>query len=93
MKVIQAQIENLEEIATLFDLCRVFYQQSSDIEAARNFIQDRFQQCDSTILVAIDNGQAIGFTQLYPSYSSVSMKRIWILNDLFVREIERKKNT
>jgi ribosomal protein S18 acetylase RimI-like enzyme len=27
---------------------------------------------------------AIGFTQLYPSFSSASAKRIFILNDLFV---------
>lgn len=27
---------------------------------------------------------AMGFIQLYPSYSSVAMQRTWILNDLFV---------
>ena len=31
----------------------------------------------------------IGFTQLYPSFSSISMRRIWILNDLFVAEDRR----
>jgi GNAT superfamily N-acetyltransferase len=75
----------------LFDLYRQFYQQSSDIEAASNFIYERFQRCDSTILAAFDNNQIIGFVQLYPSFSSVSMKRIWILNDLFVRETERNQ--
>jgi ribosomal protein S18 acetylase RimI-like enzyme len=75
----------------LFDLYRQFYQQSSDIEAANNFIYERFQRCDSTILAAFDNNQIIGFVQLYPSFSSVSMKRIWILNDLFVRETERNQ--
>jgi ribosomal protein S18 acetylase RimI-like enzyme len=91
IKVMQAQIEHLEEIAILFDLYRMFYQQSSDLEAARKFIYDRLQKSDSTIFVARDNGSIVGFVQLYPSFSSVSMKRIWILNDLFVREIDRNK--
>ena len=29
-------------------------------------------------------GDAVGFAQVYPSYSSISMRRTWILNDLFV---------
>jgi GNAT superfamily N-acetyltransferase len=32
----------------------------------------------------------LGFTQLYPSFSSVSMKRLWILNDLYVVPEHRK---
>ena len=91
MKIIKAQIEHLEEIAILFDLYRMFYQQSSDLEAARKFIYDRLQKSDSTILIASNNSHIVGFVQLYPSFSSVSMKRIWILNDLFVRETERNK--
>ena len=35
----------------------------------------------------------VGFTQLYPSFSSVSMKKIWILNDLFVEETSRRKGS
>ncbi len=91
MKIIQAQIEHLEQTANIFDLYRGFYQQSSDVEAARDFIRDRLQKCDSSIFLASNNGQIIGFTQLYPSFSSVSMKPIWILNDLFVRETDRNK--
>jgi len=35
--------------------------------------------------------EVLGFTQLYPSFSSVSMKPIWILNDLFVTEKARRR--
>jgi len=35
--------------------------------------------------------QLMGFAQLYPSFSSVSMKRLWILNDLFVSSEARGK--
>src|SRR4028118_911777 len=69
----------------------MFYAQVSDLDAARQFIQMRFQQGDSTIFIALDELRGVGFTQLYPSFSSVSMKRLWILNDLFVEETARRQ--
>jgi ribosomal protein S18 acetylase RimI-like enzyme len=91
MEVVLAKMEDLEEVATLFDRYRVFYNQSSDLEAARSFLQERFHQKDSRIFVARDNERIVGFTQLYPSFSSVSMKTVWILNDLFVAEAYRNR--
>jgi GNAT superfamily N-acetyltransferase len=91
MKVFQAHIEHLDEVSTLFDQYRVFYSQPSDLEAARVFIQERFQKNDSTVFAVCDNGQMVGFTQFFPTLSSVWMKRVWILNDLFVQEAYRKK--
>jgi GNAT superfamily N-acetyltransferase len=91
MEVALACFEHLEEVSKLFDRYRVFYKQSSDLEAAAKFLQERFQKKDSTVLVASDNGRVVGFTQLYPSFSSVSMQRVWILNDLFVEETYRKQ--
>ena len=91
MEVFQARSEHLEEVSKLFDQYRVFYNSSSDLETARKFIQERFQKGDSVIFVGSENGHIVGFTQLYPSFSSVSMKRIWILNDLFVDQACRKK--
>jgi GNAT superfamily N-acetyltransferase len=91
MEVFQAVLENLEELSILFDQYRIFYKSSSDIEAAKKFLQERFQKLDSVIFAANDDGRMIGFTQLYPTFSSVSMKRVWILNDLFVEEDHRRK--
>jgi GNAT superfamily N-acetyltransferase len=91
MEVVIANFEHLQEVSELFDQYRVFYKQSSDITAAKAFLQERFQKKDSTIFVAGDHDLMVGFTQLYPSFSSVSMKRVWILNDLFVEEAYRKK--
>jgi GNAT superfamily N-acetyltransferase len=56
-----------------------------------SFFGNIYKKNDSTIFLAEENGNMIGFTQLYPSFSSVSMKRIWILNDLFVAEVYRKQ--
>jgi GNAT superfamily N-acetyltransferase len=89
MEVFQAHFEHLEEVSKLFDKYRVFYKSSSDLEAARKFLQERFQKGESIIFVVSDGGRIVGFTQLYPSFSSVSMKCVWILNDLFVEETYR----
>lgn len=91
MEIVLANLEHLEEVAKLFDRYRIFYKQSSDVAAATKFMQERFEEKDSTIFLALEADRAIGFTQLYPSFSSVSMKRIWILNDLFVEDAFRNK--
>ena len=90
MEVFQAETEHLEPLAKLFDLYRVFYGQASDLATARMFLQERLQNHDSVIFAASD-GQIVGFTQLYPSFSSVSMQRICILNDLFVVTTHRRQ--
>jgi ribosomal protein S18 acetylase RimI-like enzyme len=82
--VAEATSQDLDELAALFDAYRVFYRQASDVAAARAFLGERFKRRDSVVLLARHHGVAIGFIQLYPSWSSVSMQRIWILNDLYV---------
>jgi GNAT superfamily N-acetyltransferase len=91
VEVRPASNEDLDRVTQLFDLYRIFYSQPSNLAAARNFIEERLNKQDSQILVASNNGRVVGFTQLYPSFSSVSMRRIYILNDLFVEESERGK--
>jgi ribosomal protein S18 acetylase RimI-like enzyme len=91
MEVLSASIEHLERLSVLFNQYRIFYNQASDLEAAKKFLQERFQNKDSIVFAANDNGEMIGFTQLYPSFSSVSMKRVWILNDLYVEKSYRRK--
>ncbi|WP_407643472.1 GNAT family N-acetyltransferase [Cohnella endophytica] len=88
MTVLHATIQQLDEIASLFNAYRVFYGQPSDIEGARQFLFDRFAHRESVILVARhqDDGKLVGFTQLYPTFSSISMRRAWVLNDLYVLE-------
>lgn len=79
----------------LFDQYRIFYGQPSDRQLAGDFIRQRLENNESIILVAVEqqNGDEVpvGFTQLYPSYSSVRAVRNWILNDLYVAPEYRKK--
>jgi GNAT superfamily N-acetyltransferase len=43
------------------------------------------------IFAVVEAGRALGFTQLYPAFSSVSMRPVWILNDLYVAEDARRR--
>ncbi|PQB04003.1 GNAT family N-acetyltransferase [Aureitalea marina] len=92
MQIISATLSDLEDLTQLFDGYRKFYKQSSDIEAAREFLKERLNHHQSRCLICKDeNGIAMGFTQLYPTFSSVSMQHNWILNDLFVHPDHRSK--
>lgn len=77
---------DLDALAPLFDAYRVFYRQTADLATARAFLLERLQRDESVIILARyrDGRDTLGFTQLYPAFSSVSVRRIWILNDLFV---------
>nr|WP_231710661.1 GNAT family N-acetyltransferase [Gracilibacillus suaedae] len=83
-------MKDLEGVSYLFNLYRVFYQQTSDIESAKSYIKKRLQNKDSIIFIAKDKEKYVGFTQLYPTFSSISMKKQWILNDLYVETESRK---
>ncbi|MCP4974648.1 MAG: GNAT family N-acetyltransferase [Maribacter sp.] len=91
IRIIQATKSNLEEIVPLFDQYRIFYGQESDILRARDFLADRIIKNESIIFLAFFEGQPVGFTQLYPMFSSVSMQRSYVLNDLYVKASFRKK--
>ncbi|WP_133407417.1 GNAT family N-acetyltransferase [Parashewanella tropica] len=88
--IAQATLTELDNVAKLFDEYRQFYHQSSDINSAKEFIKKRIADDSSVILYASDsNGIELGFAQLYPSFSSVGMKPIYILNDLYVSQHAR----
>jgi GNAT superfamily N-acetyltransferase len=85
MKVVQSGLEHVDLVAPLFDGYRQFYKQPSDLPGARAFLTERLRRGQSYVFVALDeDGTALGFVQLYPSFSSVRMRPILILNDLFV---------
>lgn len=91
MVIRQATIADLDQLSILFAEYRVFYEQAFEPDAAKQFLEERLSRQESIIFIAIENEQQAGFTQLYPSFSSVGMKKIWILNDLFVSSGHRQK--
>ena len=84
LQIRQAVVRDLETLVPLFDAYRQFYRQTSDQAGAREFLRARFEHGQSVSFLAFVDGVAVGFMQLYPSFSSASMARIFVLNDLFV---------
>lgn len=80
----KVDIEDIKLVAPLFDQYRVFYKQPSNLIAAAKFLEDRISQGQSIIFLAMVDSIPVGFTQLYTTYSSVSLQAVFILNDLFV---------
>ena len=87
----QASLTDLDAMVPLFDRYRQFYGRASDLAAAREFLRARFDHGESVLFIAHEGSTPVGFTQLYPSFSSVSLARIFVLNDLFVHEQGRRK--
>ena len=90
LRIARAGLTDLDDLAPLFDGYRQFYGQRSDPAAARAFLRERIERDESVLYLAYADREAAGFMQLYPSFSSVSLKRLWILNDLFVRSDVRR---
>jgi GNAT superfamily N-acetyltransferase len=87
----QATVADLDLIVPLFVAYRQFYGLRSEPERARQFLVERFGHNQSVLFLAFADAAAIGFTQLYPSFSSGAMARIFILNDLFVSPGARRR--
>jgi len=87
----RAVTSDLDDLAILFDQYREFQGKPSDPGGARRFLQARFDDGDSVVFIARVGGAAAGFAQLYPSYSSVSLTRVFILNDLYVDASARRR--
>ena len=93
MRIIQATLEHLDLITPLFVKYREFYGELPFPDSSRAFLEKRLRRKESVIYLALpdeDDKRLLGFCQLYPSYSSLSLKRVWILNDIYVAEDARR---
>ena len=91
VQVRQATLRDLDAVVPLFDAYRQFYRQAGDLERAREYLRERLSRDESIILLARDaHATDVGFTQLYPLFSSVRCVRTFVLNDLFVTPAARR---
>ncbi len=78
-------VSEIDKVAALFDAYRVFYERDSDLEASRAFIKERLENDEVITFLAEGNeGDSVGFANIYHSFSSFLAEPIWILNDLYV---------
>jgi ribosomal protein S18 acetylase RimI-like enzyme len=90
LDIFQATLKDIDQVTSLFNDYRVFYGQQSNTEGAKAFIEERMTMNESVIYLAMNDKKPMGFVQLYPIFTSVGMKRKWLLNDLFVAEVYRR---
>ena len=91
MRIRRAERRDLLQLTLMFNQYRLFYNQEQNLQACKMFIKRRIENNDSYIFVAVIDAQIVGFVQLYPSFSSVAMEKLYILNDLFVLNGIRKR--
>ena len=93
LEIRRAEPRDLDILAPLFDAYRQFYGQERDLPRAHAFLAERFRRGQSTVFLASDHARAVGFVQLYPSFSSIRTAPILILNDLYVAPDARRTGT
>jgi ribosomal protein S18 acetylase RimI-like enzyme len=93
MRIVQATLEHLDLLTPMFVKYREFYGQLPFPDSSRKFLETRLKRNESVIYLALadDEDKLLGFCQLYPSYSSLALKRVWILNDIYVTEEARRQ--
>ena len=88
----RAMPADLDRLVPLFDAYRQFYEQPADLTIARQFLNDRLTLSESVVLIAEDrDGTAVGFAQLYPTFSSILAAPMYLLSDLFVTPLARRR--
>lgn len=84
-----ATISDYREIAPIFNDYRVHFGGKSDVDASAKFLFQRFERRDSLMFIYEEGGNVLGIAHLYPSYSSLSLQSVWILNDFYIVEQHR----
>jgi ribosomal protein S18 acetylase RimI-like enzyme len=92
IEITRAGLEDVDAVAPLFDAYRIFYGQDPDLARAHAFLSARLGAGESVLFVARADGEAVGFTQLYPTFSSTRTCRVFVLNDLFVTPAARGRS-
>lgn len=91
IKIQQANVNDIEDLEVIFSLYLKFYEVESIRDDNITFLRERVQNNESIIFTAKKDGEIVGFTQLFPTFSSASLKKVYILNDLFVLENYRNQ--
>jgi ribosomal protein S18 acetylase RimI-like enzyme len=81
---------DLDRLAPLFAAYRDFYRKPRMPAAARRYLAQRLRRGEAVVFLADVDEASVGFVQLYPGFSSLSLGRAWVLNDLYVAPDARR---
>jgi ribosomal protein S18 acetylase RimI-like enzyme len=87
-EISKVNASDLPELHALVEKYRAFYKQAES-DKTLSYLEQRIANHEAIVFIARVNGAAVGFTLLYPTFSTVSLSNIWLLNDLYVDESAR----
>ena len=90
VEIFRADTSHTDQLAPLFGAYRQFYEQSADPEAEKAYLEQRLQNEECVIFLAMDSGRPTGFVLLYPTFDSVDLRQVWVLHDLYVGADHRR---
>jgi GNAT superfamily N-acetyltransferase len=91
MELIRATLEHLDKLTPLVDAYGQFYKRPSNLDGIEVYLRERLSQQQCVVFMAFEGEEELGFTLLYPHYSTAALGRIWLLNDLFTKSEARRK--
>jgi ribosomal protein S18 acetylase RimI-like enzyme len=86
MNIVRSTAKYLDQLVKLFEEYRQFCGYEESPAETKAFLKKLICNEESIIFIAIDTDtdSVMGFVNLYPSYSTLALQRLWILNDLGV---------
>jgi ribosomal protein S18 acetylase RimI-like enzyme len=91
MDIIRATLEHVDKLTPLVDAYGQFYKRPSNLDGINVYLRDRLSKNQCVVFMAFEEQEELGFTLLYPHYSTAALGHIWLLNDLFTKPEARRK--
>ena len=88
LEIVRAKLADVPDLHPLVEKYRAFYKQPAN-EKTLGYLKSRLENDEAIVFIARDDAVAVGFTMLYPTFSTVSLSNVWLLNDLYVDEANR----
>ncbi|NBO25681.1 MAG: GNAT family N-acetyltransferase, partial [Actinobacteria bacterium] len=71
-EISRATVSDLAELHVLVEKYRAFYKQPES-EKTLSYLEQRLKNDQAVVFIARVDGEAVGFTLLYPTFSTVSL--------------------
>lgn len=84
MVISEPTLKDVDVLAQLFDAYRRFYGRVGDLEGARRYVEQRLTEGPTRFFIEREGELVRGFVHILPSFDTLAMRPMWILEDLFV---------
>ncbi len=87
----RCNINDLNTLAPLFDAYRQHFKQTSDLDGVKAYLKQRLEAEEAIVYLVGSDEICHGFVLLYPSFSSIGLAPIWMLNDFYLHSGSNKR--